>query len=155
MYFTNSFFDNLDIIEQCNATFLCLIPKKKICEYLADFRPISLMNVIYKFISKLLSSILKSTLQSIISDVQGAFIKGRQISDNIIVAREVIYYMMTTKRTKSYFALKLDMSKAFDRIEWSFFMQAMKGFGLDIRLTNMVMKCVSIANFSILINGSP
>ena len=123
--FTNCFFENPDIIEQCNATCLCLIHKKWICEYPTNFRPISLTNVIHKIISKLLSSRLKPVLQSIICDVQGAFIKGIQISSNIIVAKEA------TKRIKNYFALKLGMSKAFDKIEWPFLMQALKGFVFD------------------------
>ncbi|XP_026410054.1 uncharacterized protein LOC113305180 [Papaver somniferum] len=112
-----SFFHSYFILKQLNHNFTTLIPKSNCPKNAADFRPISLCNVSYKIISKLLASRLKIVLHKIISPAQIAFISGRLIHDNIIIAYELIHSMKQTKAKDGYAAIKLDMSKAFDRIE--------------------------------------
>ena len=104
-----------------NHTFITLIPKTKNPENVTKFKPISLCNVLYKFFSKVLANRLKRVLPNIISEHQSAFLKGRLIIDNILVAFETLRYMKNHNSGNSAFmALKLDMSKAYDRVEWSF-----------------------------------
>ena len=104
-----------------NHTFITLIPKTKNPENVTKFKPISLYNVLYKFFSKVLANRLKRVLPNIISEHQSAFLKGRLITDNILVAFETLRYMKNHNSGNSAFmALKLDMSKAYDRVEWSF-----------------------------------
>lgn len=107
--------------ERMNVTNLCLITKKHKPEKLVDFRPISLCNTVYKIISKVLSKRLKRILPGIISETQAAFVKGRLITDNILLAHEMVHALRTREAISSDFiAIKSDMMKAYDRLEWSF-----------------------------------
>lgn len=117
------------MLKQLNHNFTALIPKINCPKSAADFRPISLCNVVYKIISKLLSSRLKPLLNRIISPNQTTFLSGRLITDNIVIAHELVDTMRKTRTQKGWMAVKLDMSKAFDRIEWSFLLGTLKKLG--------------------------
>ena len=97
--------------ESLNSTFTALIPKVKQPRKVYDFRPISLCNVVYKLISKVLVNRLKIFLAMAIHESQSAFLSGRLISDNVLVAFETLYYLKPKTQGKlGYMALKLDMS---------------------------------------------
>jgi hypothetical protein len=139
-----------------NATYLALIPKVSPAISVHDFRPISLCNVIYKLISKVLANRLKVVLPKVISKYQSAFVPGRLITDNILVAYETLHTMATRmKGRKGYMAIKVDMSKTYDRVEWSFLEGMMNQLGFAEKWVSLVMRCVKTVSYSILVNGGP
>ena len=109
------------ILKSINHTFITLIPKVNNPERVSNFQPISLCNMIYKIVSKVIANRLKPMLHSIISDTQSVFIANRLITDNILIAFESLHHMKNNCiGKKGFIALKLDMSKAYDRVEWIF-----------------------------------
>ena len=76
-----------------NNTNIVLIPKKPNSEFMSDFQPISLCNVLYKVVSKFLSNRLRSILPDIISNEQSNFFKNWLITDNVLVALEVAHFL--------------------------------------------------------------
>ena len=120
---------------------------------MSEFRPISLCNVIYKIISKVLANRLKQVLPNIISPTQSAFVPDRLIIDNVLVAYETIHTMHVRKKgKKGSMALKLDISKVHDRVEWPFLPKIMEKRGFLTRGIERVMSCVTAPTFSILAN---
>ncbi|KAL4297225.1 hypothetical protein GQ457_12G016510 [Hibiscus cannabinus] len=103
-----------------NMTVIALIPKVAEPVQMQQLWPISLCMVVYKIISKTLLNHLKPFLQDCISENQSAFLKGHLTFDNILIARELIHYLASSKnRSNIGVTIKLGMEKAFDRVEWS------------------------------------
>ena len=104
-----------------NSTFIALIPKSNNPLSVLEYRPISLCNVLYKIISKVLANRLREVFPHIISPFQSAFLPSRLITDNILAAYETLHTMHSRTWSKvGYMGIKLDMSKAYDRVEWAF-----------------------------------
>ena len=123
-----------------NTTFITLISKIKHPKKVADFRPKSLCNVIYRLISKVVVNRLKKFLAQAILESQSAFLSGRLITDNILVAFETLHYLKRKTQGKlEYMALKLDMSKVYDRVKWLFLEKVMRHLGLRERMLSLIM----------------
>ena len=115
------FMSSEERLQVVNETFVTLIPKVHVPKHMHQLRPISLCNVIYKLGSKVLANRIKPVMDMVISPFQGVFVPGRIISDNSIVAFELAHFMKNRRSgNKGYGALKVDMSKAYDRVEWRF-----------------------------------
>ena len=150
-FLNNGIFDTL-----INDTYITLIPKVKKPTKITEYSPISFCNVLYKFIAKVLANRLKKVLPFVISANQSAFVLGRLITDNVMVAFEALHTMDARMRgKKGYMVLKLDMSKAYDRVEWDILEAIMLKIGFDQRWVDKLMMCVCTVSYSILINGQP
>ncbi|XP_062102834.1 uncharacterized protein LOC133812999 [Humulus lupulus] len=148
------FFTTSTFLNHLLETNIVLIPKKSDPESMGDLRPIALCNVVYKVVSKVMTNRMKSVLKMVISETQSAFVPGRLITDNIMVAFEVMHYLKRKGSGKDGFmALKLDMSKAYDTIEWGFLEAMMKKMGFGDHWVSLVMKCVSSVSYKIAIEG--
>ncbi|XP_071680036.1 uncharacterized protein [Lolium perenne] len=137
-----------DDMRDINQTFLVLIPKVASPKELGQFRPISLCNVIYKITSKVLANRLKGCLPEIIAEEQSAFVPGWLITDNIITAYECLHFIKRNRAKKHRFcALKLDMRKAYDRLEWRYLEAVMLKLGFHRLWVQMVMRLVTTVSF--------
>jgi hypothetical protein len=136
---------NNDVLhEDLNYVYIALIPKIKNPTCVTKFKPISLCNVIYKIISKVLANRLKGILHQIITPYQSAFIPRRLISDNILAAYETLHTMQSWLHgKKGYMAIKIDMSKAYDRVKLGFLEAVMGKMGFASEWIKLVMMCVS------------
>jgi hypothetical protein len=136
-----------DSPEEINKTFIVLIPKVQNPTHLSQYHPISLGNVICKIASKVLANRLKQILPEIISEEQSAFVSGRLITDNVITAYECLHFMKNNRSKRNgHCALKLNMKKAYDRLEWSYLEEIMKKQGLSHKFLDTVMRGDFLAN---------
>ena len=150
-----TFFQRGYMLREINHSFIVLIPKGNNTVMVSQFKPISLCNVLYKIISKLLTNRLKLVLPKLISPWQTAFILGRKIQENTFLAQEIIHDMKKKRGKKCWMGLKIDMEKAYDRLDWCFLEKVLHGFDFPRIWIQWVMQCVTTTSFSILLNGSP
>lgn len=139
--------------ENLNKTFLTLIPKVDCPEKITQFRPISLCNVVYKVIPKIIVSRLKPLLPSLISPNQSSFVPGRQIADNIAIVQEMIHSFKNKKGHVGNVVWKIDLEKAYDKMNWEFLRETLSEIGFDSSFINLIMSCVNSASFQVLWNG--
>lgn len=150
-----NFFDSAHLRTTFNHTFLALIPKTNNASKVDHYQPIALCNVILKIITKILASRLRKVLELIIHPCQSAFIPNRSINDNIIVNHEIMYYLNKKKGKRGFMAIKIDLVKAYDRVEWRVLLQIIRQFGFAEQFIKMVTAFIETPLFSIMINGAP
>ncbi|XP_019425141.1 PREDICTED: uncharacterized protein LOC109334024 [Lupinus angustifolius] len=148
----NQFFTHGWILTNLNSNSVVLIPKTEGADKLEDFRPITLANFQFKIITKVLADRLASIATKIISPQQRGFIKERKIQDCICIASEAIN-LLEHKAFGGNLAIKLDIKKAFDTMDWTFLLDTLKAFGFNHKFCNWIKAILHSARLSILING--
>ncbi|KAJ9536718.1 hypothetical protein OSB04_un000103 [Centaurea solstitialis] len=148
----HNFFYRGHLAKELNHTLLCLLPKSPNATSVSDFRPIACCSVLYKCISKVLVGRLKPYLDGLINKAQSAFIPGRKIGDNILMAHELVsgYHL---ERGPPRCAFKIDLRKAYDMVSWDYLFCMLKGFGFHPTFIKWITEMVSTPSFSIVVNG--
>ncbi|KAF7828542.1 reverse transcriptase [Senna tora] len=137
-----------------NETLICLIPKTQQPSEIRNFRPISLCTTLYKIISKIIVLRIKPLMPNLISFNQGAYIQGRKARDNVIISQEIIHSFKKKRGTKwGWMIIKLDLEKAFDKVDWSFIISLLHKFDFPSSLINLIESSLSSVRHKILING--
>ena len=113
-------FTQLMIPPRWGITNLVLIPKITHPKLITQFHPISLCNTLYKLVSCIIVQRLKPYMVEVINPCQAGFVPGRRTSDKIIIVQEVIRTLISRRGQTGYVALKLDLEKAYDRLEWHY-----------------------------------
>ncbi|XP_056688797.1 uncharacterized protein [Spinacia oleracea] len=152
--FCASCFLNAAIPSDINRSFITLIPKVDAPKTMRDFRPIGLCNTIYKLITKIITTRVRPILGKIISPFQSSFVQGRGIEDNIILVKEMAHVFHKSRKGNNIMALKLDLTKAYDSLEWSFIRDTLVSFGFPSHLISLIMSCITTPHINVLWNGA-
>lgn len=147
-----SFFDKGFLPKGINSTILALVAKKNDAIFMKDYRSISCCNVIYKVISKLLTNRMKRLIPLFISLNQSAFVKNRLLMENVLLASELVKCYHKDSVTEIC-AVKIDVSKAFDSVQWSFLFAVLAALNFPEKFIVWIKKCKELASFSIQVNG--
>ncbi|KAL2225756.1 UNVERIFIED_CONTAM: putative mitochondrial protein [Sesamum indicum] len=137
-----------------DGTILTVIPKVHSPTSVADFRPIFCCNILYKIIPKLIVQKLSVILDKIISPCQAAFVPGRSIGDNVMLAQE-LFTGYNQARLPPRCALNVDIRKAYETVEWNFLLSVPQLFGFPKTFSRWVEECISSPSFSVGMNGKP
>lgn len=119
-----------------------------------DYRPISLCNVTNKIISKILTARLAHLLPLVLAPNQSGFVQGRLLCDNVLLTQEMIHHLDLCDRSPNV-AFKLDMAKAYDRVQWPFLLGVLQHMGFPPQWINLISRCIKDCWFSVLVNGVP
>lgn len=146
------FFRSGKLLKQWNSANLFLIPKKPNASHPSEFRSISCLNTVYKVISKLLASRLKEILPLMISKSQSAFLPGRLLAENVLLATDLVNGYNTQNLTPRGM-LKVDLRKAFDCLRWNFILATLRALAIPDSYIMLIKECLSTASFSVSVNG--
>ncbi|XP_074283423.1 uncharacterized protein LOC141607973 [Silene latifolia] len=139
-----------------NQTYITLIPKCTNPEGVDNYRPISLCNVIMKIVTKCIANRVRGVINDLVGPFQNAFVPGRSITDNIIIAHEMVHKITATKGGKcALMGYKADMGKAYDRLDWNFIQLTLICMGFPTHLITLIMATITTVSYEILINGAP
>ena len=119
---------------------------------MGNYKPISLCNIVYKIVTKVIVARLRPYLDKLISPLQAAFVPGRKGIDNAIIAQEVIHSINKKKGKVGYMALKIDLEKVYDKLEWSFIKDMLVKINLLVDLVDIIMSCVLTVFTFIMVN---
>jgi len=114
---------------------------------------IGLCNTVYKVITKLIVACIRPTLDYLVSPFQTAFVPNQEGIDNAIIVQELIHIMSKKRGSEGTMAIKIDLEKAYDHIEWNFIRDTLVLFKFPKHFISLIMSCISSSSISVLFNG--
>ena len=136
---------------QREGVIVCIPKGDKPREYLKNWRPISLLNVVYKIGSSSIANRIKKVLPKLINEDQSGFVQGRYIGDNIRLLYDIIHYLKEKKMPG--LLVSIDFEKAFDSIDWSFMKKVLKSFGFGDDLIQWISAFYKDIKSTVIVNG--
>ena len=127
--YNNILFSEKSITNTMKQAIITLIPKKGNLNKLKYWRPISLMCIDYKILTKILANRLKNVLPHIISKEQTCSIPNRTIFNNLFQIRDII--MLTKEKNNKLYILQVDQEEAFDKIDHDFLYKIINKMGFS------------------------
>lgn len=146
-------FESGTIPNGLNKSIICLLPKGVAPESLSQFRPISLCNVLMKVVTKVLANRLKSVMPKLTGKYQSSFVPGRSITDNIVIAQEMVHSLSKRKGKKGGFILKVDLEKAYDRVDWGYLEEVLQVTCFQPTLVWLILQYITLVSLSVSWNG--
>lgn len=135
-----------------NKSLITFIPKIDNPKLINQFRTITLCNVIDKVVIKVIFQMIRLILDKIVGPFQSSFMPGRQTMDNIIISQEIIHTLMNKKGKSGGMVLKIDLEKAYDRVNWSLLVKVLQNFNFSTNFIKLIMSCVAQGKTSIFWN---
>lgn len=145
------FFNHGNLAQAMNHTYIALIPKVEGATKVEQFCLIALCNVGLKIIANKLRAIL----DKVVAPTQSAFVPNQNIQDNTILNHEIMHFMNERKGKLGFMALKIEMAKAYDKMDQGILGKIQQLYGVASHFSNLIHECISSATYSILLNGSP
>ncbi|XP_026428240.1 uncharacterized protein LOC113324120 [Papaver somniferum] len=142
------------IPEGLNSNFLVLLPKCQGAKKANQFRLIGLSNILFRIFTKIITTRMNTLMVKLISPQQAAYVKGRSIHENVLLASEMINETKKEKRGGNV-ALKLDISQAYDSVSWKFLFQVLQKYGFSTSWCDWLLTLFESAKMSVMINGGP
>ena len=139
------------IADELNVSKITLLPKSEDRLKVQNYRPISLLNIVYKIVAKIYANRMKPLLHHWILPSQTGFVPNRCILDNVFLAFEAMEWTMENKQALSM--LLLDFEKAYDRVNWTFLRETMVTMGFHEKWIGQVMSLYNNASAAVIVNG--
>ena len=133
---------------------ITLVAKKPDASKVMEFWLIALCNVLYKLIAKILATRLQGVLPLLINASQSAFVKGRSIMDNMMLAHQLVKHY-ECKHISPIALVEMDICKAYDTMSWEFLEATLLALGFPDAFVRLIMVCVSTPSYSVNINRTP
>lgn len=132
---------------------MSLLPKKEGAVDIRDYRPVSLIHGAVKIYDKILATRLTDDLPKLVGHHQCAFVRGRSLHDNFMPVQGTARRLHALKTPS--IMLKLDISKAFDSVQWPFILEVLRRLGFGGRWLSWICGLLSTSSTRILTNGVP
>lgn len=87
-------------------------------------------------------------ISSLVAENQSAFVPGRAISDNVLITHEMLHFLKNSEAKKNCsMVIKTDMTKAYDRLEWTFIRTVLRCLGFGEKWIGLILQCITIVSY--------